>query len=341
MRPRSAPSPPGSCLVPRRAPSWEALRSPGISQRRRQRQEGERTADACAPWVGEPLAWEESSPAIEAGSRSSSASNSPVLGCRGASSRALEGRSTFAQSDALAPDARIRRHSPHVAGAAARARACSPIRARARSDGSTPRVGLAILARQSSVERRARRRAARGDVASGVIPRALGRFASNRLEDGIAIRRVALHHGAHSAERHPPSLSGSPRGLASAVRSISAHMNSEGYAGPAATTASSIPTVASSKGASSAWHGGAHAGGTNNVQNIGVCLLGNFDREQPTTRRRSARSSTCWTSFAPSGTSPPRGARALRLRRPRIARARTCTAGCVPTPEPSRSEPLT
>jgi hypothetical protein len=93
-------------------------------------------------------------------------------------------------------------------------------------------------------------------------------------------RKITVHH---SAEREPLELKGSIAESAAAVRSIQrAHMNGKntGY-GDIGYHFLIDPFGNVFEGRSLAWQG-AHSTGANNVQNIGVCLLGNFENEKPT-----------------------------------------------------------
>jgi len=93
-------------------------------------------------------------------------------------------------------------------------------------------------------------------------------------------KRITVHH---SAERVPPELDGTLAESAAAVRSIQkAHMDGKetGY-GDIGYHFVIDPYGNIFQGRDLAWQG-AHASGANNVQNIGVCLLGNFDEEKPT-----------------------------------------------------------
>lgn len=93
-------------------------------------------------------------------------------------------------------------------------------------------------------------------------------------------RRITVHH---SAERDPPELHGSVAESAAAVRSIqNAHMNGKntGY-GDIGYHFVIDPFGHVFQGRELMWQG-AHSLGVNNIQNIGVCLIGNFDNEKPT-----------------------------------------------------------
>lgn len=93
-------------------------------------------------------------------------------------------------------------------------------------------------------------------------------------------RRITVHH---SAEREPPDLNGSVGQSAAAVRSIQkAHMDGKetGY-GDIGYHFVIDPYGRVFEGRDLTWQG-AHSAGANNVQNIGICLIGNFDEERPT-----------------------------------------------------------
>jgi hypothetical protein len=93
-------------------------------------------------------------------------------------------------------------------------------------------------------------------------------------------RRITVHH---SAEREPPPLDGTLALSAAAVRSIQkAHMEGKetGY-GDIGYHFVIDPYGRVFQGRDLTWQG-AHAAGDNNIQNIGVCAIGNFDEEKPT-----------------------------------------------------------
>jgi hypothetical protein len=117
-----------------------------------------------------------------------------------------------------------------------------------------------------------------------IIPRSQwGAMAANTAHmdrNRAGYRRLTVHH---SAERVAPDLDGTIGESAAAVRSIQkAHMEGKetGY-GDIGYHFVIDPYGNIFQGRDLAWQG-AHAGGANNVQNIGVCLIGNFDEEKPT-----------------------------------------------------------
>jgi hypothetical protein len=93
-------------------------------------------------------------------------------------------------------------------------------------------------------------------------------------------KRITVHH---SAEADPTPLDGSAESSAAALRQIQrSHL--KGKSPPWGDIGYHFlidPQGRVFQGRDLAWQG-AHARGDNNVQNIGICLLGNFDEEHPT-----------------------------------------------------------
>jgi hypothetical protein len=90
--------------------------------------------------------------------------------------------------------------------------------------------------------------------------------------------RITVHH---SAEYAGLLRQGGIVESARAIQGIQRyHVETKGY-GDIAYHFLVDPTGNVFEGRSLSWQG-AHAGGTNNVKNIGICLLGDFDREAPT-----------------------------------------------------------
>ncbi len=231
------------------------------------------------PWVGQPLTWEKLS-AIEAWLENGSASSSPYWGVEGELALS-EGRLTFAQSDALATEA-----VPGTLAARLDAARQGFERVLADSRASQDQIDRARAGLRASqgVEREAPSapRVREASWVSSMVPRSrwgASRAIPSKMERNLdGWRFITVHH---SAERHPPALSGSLEDSASAVRSIQhAHMNGEGY-GDLGYHFVIDPYGRVFEGRDLSWQG-AHSGGTNNVQNLGVCLLGNFDQERPT-----------------------------------------------------------
>ena len=123
---------------------------------------------------------------------------------------------------------------------------------------------------------------------AGVVSRAQWRAARARPSRMVPhrgnYRYITIHH---SAESVPPRLSGSLEDSAAAVRSMQrAHMGSRNY-GDLGYHFVIDPNGRVFEGRQLIWQG-AHAGGNNNVGNIGVCLIGNFNQERPSARALSA-----------------------------------------------------
>ncbi|MCP3916394.1 MAG: N-acetylmuramoyl-L-alanine amidase [bacterium] len=123
---------------------------------------------------------------------------------------------------------------------------------------------------------------------SGVLPRSAwgARQASPRRmdrTDGVW-RYITVHHSAMEGEGR---LSGDLAESHSAIRRIqSAHMSGEGY-GDIGYHFLVDPAGRIFQGRDMRYQG-AHAGGNNNVGNVGICLLGNFDRTRPTRQALAA-----------------------------------------------------
>ncbi|MBK7642004.1 MAG: N-acetylmuramoyl-L-alanine amidase [Planctomycetes bacterium] len=93
-------------------------------------------------------------------------------------------------------------------------------------------------------------------------------------------KKITVHH---SAEADPTPLDGSAASSAAALRQIQrSHL--KGKTPPWGDIGYHYlidPEGRVFQGRDLAWQG-AHAKGDNNIQNIGICLLGNFDEEKPT-----------------------------------------------------------
>ena len=92
-------------------------------------------------------------------------------------------------------------------------------------------------------------------------------------------KKITVHH---SAEAEPAPLDGSAESSAAALRQIQrSHLKSKMPPwGDIGYHFLIDPEGRVFQGRDLAWQG-AHAKGDNNIQNIGVCLLGNFDEEKP------------------------------------------------------------
>lgn len=93
-------------------------------------------------------------------------------------------------------------------------------------------------------------------------------------------KKITVHH---SAEAEPAPLDGSASSSAAALRQIQrSHLKSKMPPwGDIGYHYLIDPEGRVFQGRDLAWQG-AHAKGDNNIQNIGICLLGNFDEEKPT-----------------------------------------------------------
>ena len=119
-------------------------------------------------------------------------------------------------------------------------------------------------------------------MASGIIERRRWEAAPAnpaRLDRNDGVWRYVTVH--HSAEPNPPRLSGTLEDSAAAVRRIqSAHVKGEGN-GDIGYHYLIDPFGRIFEGRPLTYQG-AHARGSNNVRNLGVCLLGHFEQEAPT-----------------------------------------------------------
>lgn len=96
--------------------------------------------------------------------------------------------------------------------------------------------------------------------------------------------RITIHHSAEYSKLLGAPSSGN---VAGAIKDIQTyHMREEGY-GDIAYHFMIDPAGRIWQGRSLQWQG-AHAGGTNNVGNIGICVLGNFNAERPDPRSLTA-----------------------------------------------------
>ena len=138
-------------------------------------------------------------------------------------------------------------------------------------DRQRAREGQALVAAQR----------ARSPKGLQIIPRATWRASAARparlTSNSGAWNRLTVHH---SAEYAGLLRSASARESSTAIRNIQRyHVEQKNY-GDIAYHFLIDPSGRVFEGRSLRWQG-AHAGGTNNVHNIGVCLLGDFDRESP------------------------------------------------------------
>lgn len=115
----------------------------------------------------------------------------------------------------------------------------------------------------------------------GIIPRT--RWGAQPPRPGLMdpaqgrYRYITVHHSAMDQLRSPD---GSLASSASVIRDIqSAHMNGEGY-GDIGYHFLIDPAGRIFMGRDARYQG-AHAGGDNNIGNLGICLIGNFEIEHP------------------------------------------------------------
>lgn len=92
--------------------------------------------------------------------------------------------------------------------------------------------------------------------------------------------RITIHHSAEYSKQIGVPSSGNVAGAIHDIQTF--HMREEGY-GDIAYHFVIDPAGRIWQGRSLEWQG-AHAGGANNVGNIGICVLGNFNAERPDPR---------------------------------------------------------
>lgn len=118
----------------------------------------------------------------------------------------------------------------------------------------------------------------------GIVSRATWHASAPRTErmekNKGGWRRITVHH---SAEENAPELDGSIAETADAIRQMQkSHMESKSPRwGDIGYHFLIDPAGHIFQGRELTWQG-AHADGDNNIQNIGICLIGNFDEERPT-----------------------------------------------------------
>jgi hypothetical protein len=156
------------------------------------------------------------------------------------------------------------------------------------SDGQKKRAqdALARAERQGDAPPRGSKAAGVPSGSVPVIPRAswgaMPAHTANMDRNEGGYKRITVHH---SAELNPPALDGSVAESAAAVRKIQkAHMEGKetGY-GDIGYHFVIDPFGRVFQGRDLAWRG-AHAHGNNNIQNIGICLLGNFEEDERPTK---------------------------------------------------------
>jgi len=227
-------------------------------------------------WVGEPLSWSKLV-AIETWLASEGYQADPFWRVEG--ELALnQGRLDLSRADPSGQKA---------SEAAVRARvrtARTGFQRVAQGDEGTPTQKKRALAMVASCDKILGTTPAGQAPALAVIPRsqwgAMPAHYDHMDKNRGGYKRITVHH---SAEREPPDLNGSIAQSAAAVRSIQkAHMDGKDTGwGDIGYHYVIDPYGRVFEGREISWQG-AHAAGANNIQNIGVCLIGNFDEERPT-----------------------------------------------------------
>jgi len=218
-------------------------------------------------WRFQPLSWEKLE-SIESWLAGSGRRATPTLRIEGELTLA-RGRLTFATRD--------------------RAQ-LTPSALNARLDAAYAGFGRVLSSRDSTAVDRQRAREGQASIAAqrarapkgqSVIPRtkwqAQSAVPSRLTPNSGAWNRLTVHHSAeYTGLLRGASASESSR----AIRNIQRyHVEQKNY-GDIAYHFLIDPSGRVFEGRSLRWQG-AHAGGSNNVHNIGVCLLGDFDRESP------------------------------------------------------------
>lgn len=248
------------------------------------------SAEVAPPWIADPLSWSKLD-AIE-----------DWLASQPSTPRGfwvLEGELQL-QSGRI--DLARREAEPPKAAGSAGSDARGAREARLKTAKAALERLLAEGALSAGQQKRARDAAARADqmlaragqpVEGGpvaLIPRrAWGAMPAraDRMDKNVGgWRRITIHH---SAEREPPDLDGTQSASAAAVRSIQkAHVDGrETGWGDIGYHFVVDPYGRVFQGRELAWQG-AHAKGAANVQNIGICLIGNFENEKPTRQALAA-----------------------------------------------------
>jgi hypothetical protein len=252
--------------------------------------------DAVPPWLGDPLSWEKlerveswlAGPGRHATPQwRNEAELTLNSGRLEFARRDLEAVSRGKPSSKNAPPA-ASKEAPQAAAVAARVRAAKLgfDRLVLRDDlnaGQRKRAqdGLARAERMLSPTAAT---AAKSSAALAVIPRATwGALKAKTAQMDRTVgdySRITIHH---SADNDPVVLDGSPARTYEAVRDIQrAHMNGkETHYGDIGYHFVIDPYGRILQGRELAYQG-AHAMGDNNVRNIGICMIGNFDQEKPT-----------------------------------------------------------
>ncbi len=254
-----------------------------------------RTLDDAVPaWLGEPLSWEKLA-RIEAWLANEGRSATPQW--RNEAELALNsGRLAFARREIE------RGPEPTATKGATNAR-------RPATAGTPPQVATRVRAAKGGLERLALRedlnagQRKRAEDGVALADRLLARAPTAKKATGLpviaratwgalkskpalmdrtvgAYSRITVHH---SADNDPVVLDGSTSRTYEAMRDIQrAHMNGkETHYGDIGYHFVIDPYGRVLEGRELSYQG-AHAKGDNNVRNIGICLIGNFDEEKPT-----------------------------------------------------------
>lgn len=236
--------------------------------------------EATPAWVGMPVSWEKLN-AIEAWLGEQPADSHGFWRVEG-ELQLQQGRLEFARRDATGkatPAAVAQRTQAARAGIArliADPDATEGQRARAR----------AVLARADKLLDRpnGKTTTASALTSSTIISRATWGAAAGHPErmerNKGGWHRITVHH---SAEENAPELDGSIADSSAAIRQMQkSHMEAKSPRwGDIGYHFLIDPAGHVFQGRELTWQG-AHAEGDNNYQNIGICLIGNFDEERPT-----------------------------------------------------------
>lgn len=219
-------------------------------------------------WVGEPLSWDKLSN-IESWLRSDAAALSEFWRLE-AQLQLSEGRLEFAERDMGSP---IDPRHPRLR--AARAAFEQVLESELATPDQRRRAQAGLGSGDGAPQ-------PRGVAIAGIIDRehwgAERAIPAKMKHHPPRWRSITVHH---SAMADPRPLSGSVQDSAGAVRDIQhAHMSAQSY-GDIGYHFLIDPSGRVFEGRELVWQG-AHAGGQNNVENIGICLIGNFENERPT-----------------------------------------------------------
>lgn len=151
------------------------------------------------------------------------------------------------------------------------------------TDGQKKRANDLVARADKLLDGKSSTVAANAGVGVNVIPRAIWGAAAARPERMERTRggykKITVHH---SAEENAPELDGSVADTAAALRQMQrSHMESKSPRwGDIGYHFLIDPAGHVFQGRELVWQG-AHADGDNNIQNIGICMIGNFDEERP------------------------------------------------------------